>query len=360
VSNSNNALANFIKSIPLFSLVEESELQDVLRLMRPTDVTAGEMLFKEGEPGQSMWVLGKDAEVSITTSQGGRPLAVAYAKAGDVVGEMALVDDGARSGSAIVTQSGLVHQIDAREFHLLREQFSPVAFKVLRKISIDLCRRLRNTNERIVHSSSHSNIQTPSLGSIKRPDLALVERFAPFEFLPKVVKLALTQKLEVVQTDTITPLFAEGERNDGAYFIIDGEVTVGRNGKTLANLAAGSMFGVVACLDAGPRSASCVTAGAATLLRMSDRDFDQLFATGNRFAFQMVDLVARQLVQHVRDTNQMLPVLGRASGIARPAIAKHPTQEHVVPPAPPMAIDMESSLPIALELDVESFADVMP
>jgi CRP/FNR family transcriptional regulator, cyclic AMP receptor protein len=328
----------------LFSLVDADELHDVLRLLRPTDVTAGEILFSEGEPGKAMWVLGKDAEVSVTTNQSGRPVAVAYAKAGDVLGEMALVDDAPRSGTAMVTQSGLVHQIDAKEFHSLREMYSPVAYKVLRKVCMDLCQRLRRTNDRIVQSSTHSAIQTASLASVRRPELTLVEQFVPFAHLPQVVKLALTQKLEVVQVEELTPLFAEGEPNDGAYFILEGEVTVGRNGKTLANLGAGNMFGVVACLDSGLRSASCVTTGAALLLRMSDRDFDQLFATGNRFAFQMVDLVARQLVQHVRDTNAMLPSPGRHSGIARPAVDKRVTAEQLT-----------NALPLELEIDLGEF-----
>lgn len=79
------------------------------------------------------------------------------------------------------------------------------------------------------------------------------------------------------------------------------------------------MFGVVACIDNGVRSASCVTTGPATLLKMTERDFDQLFASGHRFAFQMVDLVSRQLVRHLRDANQMLPLPGRPPGPARVA-----------------------------------------
>ena len=38
--------------------------------------------------------------------------------------------------------------------HALRSTFNPAAFKVLRRICIDLCTRLRATNERIVPSTS--------------------------------------------------------------------------------------------------------------------------------------------------------------------------------------------------------------
>ncbi|MFO0598568.1 MAG: cyclic nucleotide-binding domain-containing protein [Myxococcaceae bacterium] len=359
MSSANPALAQFIRSIPLFSLVDEQDLQEVLRLFRPVELNAGDVLFGEGDPGKAMWVLGEGTEVSVATTAGqNRPVVVAYAKKGDVLGEMALVDDGPRSGTAIVVQSGPAHQIDANEFHAMRSSFVPAAFKVLRKICMDLCVRLRQTNERIV-PSGHSGIHTPPLPAGPHPDTALLDRYPAFKTLPAIVKFALAQKLEVIHLEDMTPIFAEGEPSDGAYFIVEGEVSVGRNGKTLANLPSGTMFGVVACIDAGVRSASCVATGPAVLLKMSDRDFDQLFASGHRFAFQMVDLLARQLVQHLRDANMMLPLPGRQSGIAKVA---RPV-EKMLPSEPSPAdldaigneLEVEAALPIEMELDLGEF-----
>lgn len=355
----NPALEAFIKGIPLFQYVDEADLTEVLRLLRPVELEPGQVLFREGDPGKAMWVLGEGVEVSVTSTHGkARPVMVTYAKEGDVVGEMALVDDGPRSGTAIVTQGGHAYEIDAQEFHAMRATFVPAAFKVLRKVCVDLCGRLRQTNERIV-SSGHTKVQTPALPPGPRPDVAMLDRFPPFKALPSVVKFALARQLEVVEVSGVTPIFAEGEPNRGAYFIVDGEVTVGRNGKTLANLPAGSMFGVVACIDNGLRSASCVTTGPATLLKMTDRDFDSLFASGHRFAFQMVDLVARQLVLHLRDANQMLPAPGRPPG---QAVTAKPV-DRMLPAAPaPEDLDLiskeleiEAALPLEVELDLGEF-----
>ncbi len=358
-----SALEQFIRSIPLFSFVGPEDMSEVLRVLRPVQLNAGDVLFREGEPGRAMWVLGEGAEVSINTTQGHtskRPVAVAYAKKGSVIGEMALVDDGPRSATAVVTQDGHAHQIDAQEFHSMRATFVPAAFKILRKICLDLCMRLRATNERIV-PSGQKHVETPSLPPGRRPELTELDEFPAFKALPAVVKLALAQKLEVQEFTELTPLFAEGEPSDGAYFLVQGEVSVGRNGKTLANLPAGTMFGVVACIDSGPRSASCLTTGPAKLFRISDRHFDSLFASGHRFAYQMVDLVARQLVQHVRDANQMIPLPGKAAG---PARAAKPVEE-MLPAAPDPSdiqlvekpeLEIEQALPLELELDLGDFS----
>jgi CRP-like cAMP-binding protein len=344
----NEALHSFIKSIPLFAHVEEKEMSDILRLLRPVELVAGEVLFREGEPGKAMWVLGTGVEVSISTtpSQSKRPIAVAYARAGETVGEMALVDDGVRSGTAVVVQGGHAHQIDAMEFETLRNGFQPAAYKVLRQICRDLCGRLRTTNDRIV-PQGHKPVQTPPLSGGRRPTQEELDAFEPFKKMPAVVKLALGQKLELFDVENVTPLFAEGEAADDAWFLVNGDVGVGRNGKTLANLTSGTMFGLVSCIDHGKRSASCITLGPARLMRLKDSEFDQLFAAGNRFAFQMVDLVARQLVAHVRNANRLIPQPGK------PAAQPGTTPPLKTPDRPAAKSEDEVVIPLELELDVK-------
>lgn len=346
------ALEQFVRSIPLFSLVAPSEMMDILRLLRPVQLSSGQVLFKEGDPGKAMWVLGRGTEVSISSTAGGqrKNVVVAYAKSGEVIGEMALVDDGARSGTATVTQEGLAHEIDAMEFHALRDAFQPAAFKVLRQICIDLCKRLRATSERVVPSSQNALPKAPLPASSKATAETL-DLFAPFKPLPAVVKLALAQKLEFIEVHEVTPLFGEGEDSDGTWFLVEGEVSVGRNGKTLANLVPGNLFGLVSAIDAGKRSASCVTTGPAKLLKLSDHDFDLLFASGHRFAFQIVDLVARQLVGHLRQTNAMVPALGKRSPNT-PVPTAPMTSLLATPPGEMSESDLDL-IPLELEIDVD-------
>lgn len=365
MSTANPALAQFIRSIPLFEYVSDADLNDVLRLLRPTELQVGDVLFAEGDPGRAMWILGPGSEVSVASTMGhGQPVVVASARGGQLVGEMALVDDGVRSGTATVVQGGPAYVIDALEFHAMRAAFVPAAFQVLRKICLELCVRLRQTNERIVPSGTR-RVDTPPLPAGPRPDTGLIDRFPAFKPLPAVVKLALAQKLEVITLGEMTPLFAEGEHGDAAYFIVEGEVSVGRNGKTLANLPAGTMFGVVACIDQGARSASCVTTGPALLLRMRDREFDALFSTGHRFAFQLIDLLARQLVQHLREANKLLAGPGRAPGVASPASAVAPVRLAVggagAAARSPHELEVDDALPVEVELDlVEVVAEDEP
>jgi CRP/FNR family cyclic AMP-dependent transcriptional regulator len=332
----NPALETFLRSIPLFSLMEPPDMLELLRLLRPVDLAAGQVLFRQGEPGNAMWVLGSTAEVSISaTPKGGkRPSVIAYARTGETVGEMALIDDGARSGTAVVVQGGHAHQIDAVDFHALRQGHSQPVFKILRRLCMELCAKLRATSDRIVPPSGQAPV-APALASGKRASDADVESFGPLAKFPRVVKLALAQKLTVIELDGVGPLFAEGDFGDAAYFVTQGEVTVGRNGKTLATLGPGSILGLVSVLDKGRRSASCLSQGSARLLRLSRTDFESLFSAGNAFALDLVDLVCRQLVAHLRATNELIPRPGGLHAIPGVDLA---SQAEVLP------LDLELTL----------------
>jgi CRP/FNR family transcriptional regulator, cyclic AMP receptor protein len=303
-----NALEELVRSVPLFQYVGAPQMPQILRLLKPEKLIPGQVLFKQGDTGRAMWVLGEGAEVSVSawSDAADREVVVTSVRQGETIGEMALVDDGPRSGTATVVTGGLAQRIDAADFRALREGHHPAAFRVLRKICIDLCHRLRATSDRIVPPGE--GVRRPGAlwaGPLPSPDV--LDDYAPFRGLPQVVKLALAQKLTLVETKGPELLFSEGERGDAAYFVIDGQVNVMRRDRALAELGPGAMFGMVALIDAGGRAANCSTAGPSRLLRLGAAEFEALFAAGHRFSHEIVNLVARQLVQHLRVANTLLP-----------------------------------------------------
>ena len=306
------ALEQFLRSIPLFRLVDAPHMPELLRLVRPVMLDAGQELFREGEPGDALWVLGEGVEVSLAARVDGAeaPVALATAVTGETLGEMALVDDGVRSATAVVTRPGPAHQISAMDFHVLRDAWHPVAFQVLRQVCLELCRRLRATEERVAPGGERPDEVDLPAGARVRPEQ--VSAFAPFAALPQVVKLALAQKLRAVEVPDGLRLFAEGQRPDGAFFLVEGGVELARGGRTIGRVAPGSMFGLVSVLDGGPRSATAHARGPTRLFRLADADFDHLFATGNRYAYRLVDLASRQLVARLRQLNRMVPPGGAA------------------------------------------------
>jgi CRP-like cAMP-binding protein len=298
-------MSQSITAVPLFSLVEPAQAGALERLFHPVMLEPGQVLFEEGKSCDWLWVVGPGAEVSVTRDERPGEVVVAHLASGDTVGEMALVDGGPRSGTARVEVGGPASVMAAQDFYALRDAYHPAAFQLLRKICLELCWRLRGTSDRLVPRSPAPPQASPLLPT-ERTEPEHLDELPSFRVLPRVVKLALAQKLGRIDAADATTLCAEGEEGDAAYFIFSGVVRVMRGAQRLAQLQSGEVFGMVALIDGGPRSATCVTDGPTRLLRLGRADFDNLFSSGNRFAFQLVEGMARQLVKNLRAADLLL------------------------------------------------------
>ncbi|MBI4809450.1 MAG: cyclic nucleotide-binding domain-containing protein [Nitrosomonadales bacterium] len=98
-------------------------------------LSAGQTLFKEGEHGDLMYVLMSGiAEISIK----GR--VVEFPETGAIVGEMAMIDDGARSATVAAKTECKFLPIDRKRFNFLVQQTPNFALHVMR-VTADRLRR---------------------------------------------------------------------------------------------------------------------------------------------------------------------------------------------------------------------------
>ncbi len=65
----------------------------------------------------------------------------------------------------------------------------------------------------------------------------------------------------------------QGQTGREAFVVLEGTVTVKRNGKKVASLGPGTVVGELSLLDHGPRTATVITETDCTLLLLSQRNF---------------------------------------------------------------------------------------
>ncbi len=100
-------------------------------------LSAGQTLFKEGEPGELMYVLmAGTAEIIVN----GR--VVETAGVGAIIGEMGMIDEGARSATVVAKSECKFVPIDRKRFNFLIQQTPHFALHVMRVIAD----RLRRTD----------------------------------------------------------------------------------------------------------------------------------------------------------------------------------------------------------------------
>jgi CRP/FNR family transcriptional regulator, cyclic AMP receptor protein len=130
-----------LKSLSLFNETPETILSELAPLLEELEYEQGTPVFKEGDIGDSMYIIYK-GEVKI--HKGNSILAILKEK--EVFGELSLLDSESRSASATCDTDCFLFKIDQDPFYELLEARPEIARGFI-KI---LCQRLRLLNEKMV------------------------------------------------------------------------------------------------------------------------------------------------------------------------------------------------------------------
>jgi CRP-like cAMP-binding protein len=103
-------------------------------------LAAGQTLFKEGDPGDWMYVLMSGTAVISVNGK-----VVEFAEAGTIVGEMGMIDEGARSATVMAKSDCKFVSVDRKRFNYLVLHTPEFAQHVMRVIAD----RLRRTDARL-------------------------------------------------------------------------------------------------------------------------------------------------------------------------------------------------------------------
>lgn len=104
-------------------------------------LTAGDNLFLQGDPADSMWLIKAGSVKLWKTTEDGRVLTLDIRKAGDLLGENVLIEDGGEYPvSATSLEPTALCGIDRRTFESIVHQYPSVGIVVIRNLSrrIDL------------------------------------------------------------------------------------------------------------------------------------------------------------------------------------------------------------------------------
>lgn len=90
-------------------------------------------------------------------------------------------------------------------------------------------------------------------------------------------------------------IFAEGQSSDRMYYIVEGEVGLSRNRKTLDIIKAGEIFGELAVITEQPRTASALARKVCRLRTLDPRQFQQALQATPEFALMLMNIMNNRL-----------------------------------------------------------------
>src|SRR4051794_31875564 len=93
------AREEFLRGISIFAGLAAETVARVAERAEPRELRAGEWLFREGEPGDVLYVL-RSGRLEIVQEAGGNEIVIRSVPSGGVLGELALLTGATRSASA--------------------------------------------------------------------------------------------------------------------------------------------------------------------------------------------------------------------------------------------------------------------
>src|SRR3712207_720006 len=105
----------FLRQLPLFAGLPEADLDWLYRMAEPVSFEAGQYVMEEGDPGDALYVV-LDGEVQVTKRSGTHDVVLAVRGAGEVLGEMALLEQTPRTASVRVLRDSRLLKLNQVAF----------------------------------------------------------------------------------------------------------------------------------------------------------------------------------------------------------------------------------------------------
>lgn len=153
---------NFLANIKMFDLLDEDDRVALAAMIDEKTVPAGDTLFQAGDPGDSLFILREGQVELFIKDTAGQRIVLHTAEPGDMFGELAMLDSGARTATALALIDTELLVLDREDLIMLFTRIPDAALHMLasltaltRKADELLRTRVsRNVNEEMqVHSS---------------------------------------------------------------------------------------------------------------------------------------------------------------------------------------------------------------
>jgi signal transduction histidine kinase len=141
VSKARTVTLETLRAAPLFGSLPEADLVRLAEMSEPLDLRPGELLIREGDPGDAIYVI-VSGELEITKQSGNTEVQLAKAGPGEIQGEMSAIEGRPRSASVRALADVEVLRIPREALLRVFAVTPEAAFSMLHTV----LNRLRSTN----------------------------------------------------------------------------------------------------------------------------------------------------------------------------------------------------------------------
>jgi CRP/FNR family cyclic AMP-dependent transcriptional regulator len=134
-----------LRTIPLFSGVQDPELEQIARVATQRKVPRGTVIVRSGDVTDSLYVLINGSARVLNSDEEGREVILSILGPGDFFGEMGLIDGSPRSADVVAAESCELLVISKADFKRCLQENFEVALNIMKR----LVERLREADRKI-------------------------------------------------------------------------------------------------------------------------------------------------------------------------------------------------------------------
>jgi len=334
---------------PLFQGLNDVDAYTGLRACEERVVAPGDVVIRAGEPARGL-ICVIDAELEVRAGD----QVVGRIGPGDIVGEMALFEEGVRNASVVATAPGKVLVLLRPAYERLRDVVHPLAINIERHAVRQQMARQRALSDKIAAllAGEPAPFSRPSerfFAALRAlfgyGGMTVAEQVDAFAALarsplladaPSEALVAVAKSFKGAAFDPGHVLCVEGEVGDAMYFLARGEIEVvvaADDGqvKKLATLKPGAVFGLLSLADDVPRMATCVARTPVVVLTIERQGFKDLVDETGLAGSTFRRAILRSLSEQITYANQQLtkhaPAAKEDVDHARLGVVAHPVSQ---------------------------------
>lgn len=149
------SIRTILTTTEIFDNFSDAQLTLVAALCTPVTYSRGHVVLNENEASDEMYIIGRGGvEVLVNPGAVGdaaqqrlEPVVLTELRQGQIVGEVALVDQGVRSATIRVSRDDtLLLRLRRDQLMRLGETYPVLGFKLMRNLAAELATKIRNTD----------------------------------------------------------------------------------------------------------------------------------------------------------------------------------------------------------------------
>jgi len=142
---------DFLATIPIFEKLSQSDLEVLRSLWRQRTLKPGEILFRKGDVGTSMYIIEEGTiEISVPSETDHKDIRISLLSQGEFFGELSLVDGLPRTAKATATSDSSLLEMKRDDFIQFVTDRPAVAISMISEMG----KRLRATNDMVTSLAS--------------------------------------------------------------------------------------------------------------------------------------------------------------------------------------------------------------